>query len=181
MRTGRSSSLALALVLAVGCATSGVGSGHVEMSGKPDEGDRGGEAVFTWRASADATRGTIEVALPDGRIFHGTFSQTSRAAVAEPGSWWGDADPGHVGGGLHDGRSDRGYAWRYGATTDHSGFVRHYSGRVVAQLDGPEGERMRCSFTLARPEEGPASGGVGVCQVSTGERIERATLRGAED
>lgn len=170
--------LALVLALVAGCATSGMGSGRVEAPGKPDA---EGEAVFTWRASADATRGDIEAELPDGRIFRGSFRQVSRATLAEPGSWWGELDPAHAGGGPEEGWGDRGHAWRYGATSDHSGFVRHYSGHVVAQLDGPRGERMRCSFALARPEDGPASGGVGECELSGGERIEHATLRGADD
>jgi hypothetical protein len=156
----------VACVAAAGCATSGVGRGQVEAPGKPEA---EGEAVFVWRADADARRGTIEAVLPDGRDFRGTFLQVTSATVAQdigPG-YWSAAGPG--------------YGWGYMAGYDSSTFVRHYSGRVLAQLDGPEGETMRCLFQLARPEDGPASGGMGACELSSGERIEDATLRGEDD
>lgn len=158
--------MAMVLLLATGCATSGVGAGLVEAPGKPDA---EGEAMFTWRADADATRGTIQAALPDGRVFQGSFLQVTSATVAEDlspyaGAAWGGP-----------------YGWGYGGVYGHSSFVRHYSGRVIAQLAGPGGERMRCFFQLARPEDGPASGGVGECELSGGERIDYATLRGVDD
>lgn len=145
----------------IGCATSGVGSGRVDAPGKPDA---EGEATFTWRAEADATRGTIRATLPDGRVFRGRFVQaTSATMVQDIGGYWG-AD-----------------GWGYGGPYDSTAFVRHYSGQVLAQLEGPSGERMRCNFQLARPEDGPQSGGIGECQLSSGERISYATLRGEEE
>ena len=58
------------------------------------------------------------------------------------------------------------------------GAVHPLTGRVIATLTGPDGQRMRCNFQLADPEAGPQSGGMGDCELSTGERIEDATLRG---
>lgn len=150
----------LAACAVAGCATSGLGEGHVEAPGKPEA---EGEAQFSWRADADATRGTIRAVLPDGRVFSGQFMQVTSTTVAQDlGPYWGGP-----------------YTWGYGGPYyDYSTFVRHYSGRVIAQLDGPSGEVMRCRFLLARPEDGPQSGGVGDCELSSGEHIEYATLRG---
>lgn len=156
----------VACLAAAGCATSGVGRGQVEAPGKPEA---EGEAVFVWRADADARRGTIEAVLPDGRDFRGTFLQVTSATVAQ------DLGPGY------STWAGPGYGWGYMSGYDHSSFVRHYTGRVIAQLDGPDGETMRCVFQLARPEDGPASGGMGDCELSGGERIEYATLRGEDD
>lgn len=153
--------LAAAAGGASGCATSGYGSGRVDAPGKPGA---EGEATFTWRAEANATRGTIRATLPDGRTFTGSFMQvTSATMVQDISGYWG------AGG------------WGYGGPYDSTAFVRHYSGRVLAQLDGPSGERMRCHFQLGRPEDGPQSGGIGSCELSSGERIEYATLRGEDD
>lgn len=149
----------------VGCATSGVGSGQVIAPGKPGA---EGEAMFVWEADADATEGTIRVALPDGRVFRGRFVQSTSATTAQ-------------GFGPDEGLYGAPYRWD-GATAGGSDvFVRTHSGRVLAQLDGPGEERMRCRFVLARPEAGPASGGIGDCELSTGERIGYATLRGEDD
>lgn len=156
---------AIAAGAVAGCATSGYGSGRVEAPGKPEA---EGEATFRWTADADATRGTIRAALPDGRIFRGDFLQVTSTTVAQDlspywASWGGPW-----------------YGWGYGGPYDYTTFVRHYSGRVIAQLEGPNGERMRCRFLLARPEDGPQSGGVGDCELSSGETIAYATLRGEE-
>jgi hypothetical protein len=157
--------IAIAAAGAAGCATTGFGSGRVAAPGKPEA---EGEASFRWRAEPDATRGTINAVLPDGRIFRGSFLQVVSTTVAQ------DLDPywSAWGGPWH--------GWGYSGIYNDTMFVRHYTGRVIAQLTGPEGERMRCRFVLARPEDGPASGGVGDCELSSGETIEYAALRGED-
>ncbi|WP_157068911.1 hypothetical protein [Sandaracinus amylolyticus] len=149
---------ASALALVAGCATSGGGSGTLE-TGKPGEASE--PVAFQWNAAPDATRGTIRAELMDGRDFSGEFLQVTtetRATDLDPywdvwgGPWYGMADD--------------------------TAFIRQYTGRVIAQLTGPEGERMRCHFQLADPEAGPQSGGMGDCELSTGERIQDAMLRG---
>jgi len=147
-----------------GCATSGFGEGHVTAPGKPEA---EGDATFTWRAAADATRGTIRAVLPDGRVFAGEFLQVTTTTQGEElGSYWGGP-----------------YGWAHAGphADDYSTFVRYYSGRVLAELEGPSGEHMRCHFQLAEPERGPQSGGIGDCEISSGERIGHATLRGEEE
>ncbi|UJR82479.1 hypothetical protein [Sandaracinus amylolyticus] len=157
MRTSTVFGLVTLILSAGGCATSGGGSGTLE-TGKPDQTE---PVAFQWNAAPDATHGTIQAELLDGRDFSGEFLQVTtetRATDLDPywdvwgGPWYGMADD----------------------TT----FVRHYTGRVIAQLTGPEGQRMRCNFQLADPEAGPQSGGMGECELSTGERVEDATLRG---
>ncbi len=155
--------ISVGLVSVAGCATSGGGSGLLVSPGKPD-----GESVaFLWRASPDVTNGTIRAILADGREFSGNFMQVSSTTQTEQltpyWSSWGSPWYGWGGPGM--------------AYSD-SGFVRHYSGRVIAQLQGPDGVHMRCFFTLARPEDGPQSGGQGNCEMSNGERIDYAELRG---
>lgn len=144
--------------LAAGCGTSGVGSGTLESAGKPE---REGDVEFTWTADAEATRGTLQAVLPDGRMFSGNFMQITSTTVGDDldGYWTGWN-------GSWDGMSDG------------PEFVRQYSGHVIGQLTGPDGERMRCRFQLAEPEEGPASGGMGECDLTSGETIDDATLRG---
>jgi hypothetical protein len=51
-------------------------------------------------------------------------------------------------------------------------FVTHYSGRVVANLQGPNGTHMRCDFRLMRPTAGMAGGGTGRCQLPNGLTID---------
>lgn len=145
------------------CATSGVGSGRLVSPGKPES---EGPVELTWRAAPDATHGTISAILPDGRTFQGDFLQVTQTTLDRDlrpyWSSWGSPW----------------YGWGYAGAYDTVTFVRHYSGRVIAQLEGPSGEHMRCRFVLARPESGPQSGGQGECELSTGERIDYAVLRG---
>lgn len=158
----------LSLSLAA-CSSSGWGSGTLASPGKP-----GGEGpvVFRWSAGADATSGPIAAVLPDGRRFEGRFVQATSATLDQS---WGPVGVGWVGPGYGYGW---GGSWAYDPYYDSYGYVRHYSGRVIAQLRGPENELMRCFFVLEDPYDGPEEGGMGECELSTGERIDFATLRG---
>ena len=49
--------------------------------------------------------------------------------------------------------------------------ITHYSGQVLANLQGPGGF-MRCDFRLMRPSSGMAGGGVGQCQLPAGAMIQ---------
>ncbi len=48
--------------------------------------------------------------------------------------------------------------------------ITHYSGQVLANLQGPAGY-MRCDFRLMRPSSGISGGGLGTCQLPTGTII----------
>ena len=49
--------------------------------------------------------------------------------------------------------------------------ITHYSGQVLANLQGPGGF-MRCHFTLMSPSYGMAGGGIGQCQLPSGTIIQ---------
>lgn len=153
------------------CSSSGYGSGRLASAGKPNE----GPVTFRWSAGADPTSGPIAAVLPDGRRFEGRFMQVTSGAIDDR---WGVAGVGWVGPGYGYGY---GPGWAYDPYYDSYGYVRQYSGRVVAQLRGPENELMRCFFVLEDPFEGPEEGGMGECAISTGERVDFATLRGEDD
>lgn len=146
----------LLLSLLGACATTGVGTGALEpsRSGRPETVD------FAWRAEPSAVRGTIEASLPSGERFRGSWirldARTDPSSLtayyrAFEGGWMGLSAP---------------------------AFARAYEGDLVALLTGPGDERMRCHFALAHPEEGPAAGSRGSCELSDGHTVEYAELRG---
>jgi hypothetical protein len=162
VRTGRA---LLALAWLGGCATTGTGQGTLAETGKPEG---AGDVAFEWRSGADTTRGTIAATLPDGRTFEGQFVQLVEDVQPEDlGQYWSDLGA-------------PGVRWGSGYGFEPPTTVRERTQRVVAQLQGPGGTRMRCQFDLAAPDRGPASGGFGACDLSTGETIERATLSGED-
>ena len=58
--------------------------------------------------------------------------------------------------------------WQFGLnpiTTTHSG-------KVVANLTGPDSQRMRCNFDLNNPIAGMGGGGQGKCQVAGGTTVD---------
>ncbi len=146
--------------LAAGCATSGIGSGELSAPGKPES---EGMVQFAWDADVGAVGGDIRAVLPDGRAFVGRFLQVTSSTMTQQvgryGASWGPwGTTGGGGGGM--------------------GLVTHYTGLMIATLEGPSGERMRCQFRLEDPPSGPASGGIGDCELSTGEAVRYAVLTG---
>lgn len=139
------------LVLGTGCTTTGIGYGGVGRSGGP--------VAFKWK-SGDAVSGAMSAMLPNGESFAGHFfqitQQTSRNVLAPLWNGW------------HDGW----YDWPYWGPVPATEFVTRYSGKVVANLEGPSGKRMRCRFHLADPVSGMAGGGQGECQMSDGRTID---------
>lgn len=158
----------LSLSLAA-CSSSGYGSGRLASPGTPVA---EGPVAFRWSAGADPTSGPITAVLPDGRRFEGRFMQVTSTTLDD----WGGFRVGYAGPGY-----GWGYGWAYPAYYDGFGYGRTYSGQVVAQLRGPENQLMRCFFVLEDPIDGPEEGGMGECEISTGESIEFATLRGEGD
>jgi hypothetical protein len=147
-----------------GCASAGVGTGRLASPGKPEA---EGPVSFQWNAGLDTTEGDISAALPDGRRFRGRFVQVTTNTVAQGLDAWSTVGAPYYGN------------WRGGAywePVDARSFVTLYTGRVLAQLDGPDGEVMRCTFLLEDPVAGPQSGGLGDCELSTGERVDFAQL-----
>jgi len=144
----------LCATVVVGCKTRGGGEGRTP------EGDV--RVTFEWEQS-NPTSGQLRASLakPDGtlEIYRGPFFQITRESRVESLSpLWAGWYPGWVG-------------WSYWGPVPESAFITHYSGRVVANLEGPDNQRMRCEFRLLRASAGMKGGGEGRCQLASGETI----------
>jgi hypothetical protein len=141
---------ALSLALLAACTTTGIG-----MGASPGGAVR---ATFSWTA-ASARGGTMNAVLSTGAAYQGPFFQvTEETRIDELGPLW-----------VGWGPRRRWHGWDYwGPRQD---VITHYSGRVLANLAGPDG-RMRCEFSLMRPSAGMAGGGEGRCQLPDGTIID---------
>ena len=142
---------ALAFLTLGACTTTGIGSGST----------RGNDvtATFAWKSTDDHS-GELTANLNNGESFTGQYFQiTSESRVEELGPLWGGWRGGWNG-------------WAYWNRTPSDAFVTHYSGKVVANLAGPDAEHMRCRFSLIRPAAGLAGGGEGKCQLPSGKNID---------
>jgi hypothetical protein len=147
-KTWRTVGGALALASLAACATTGAGVGTTRENNLP--------VKFTW-SSDNSVSGAMTATLANGEAFDGKFFQvTSETRVDRLEPLWA---------GWHYRRD-----WPFwDAGPD---FVKHYSGRVVANLQGTQGEHMRCSFRLINPSSGMSGGGAGRCQVPGGETVD---------
>jgi hypothetical protein len=131
--------------------TAGTGAGNVRGTQKP--------VAFTWQSSDDDS-GSITATFGSGRVFKGSYFQiTSDTRVDSLDPLWDGWGPPYR-------RGD----WRYWDREEESGFYKTYSGRVLANLQANDGERMRCRFNLISPSRGMAGGGEGRCQLSESSR-----------
>jgi hypothetical protein len=148
IKTWRTVGGALALASLAACATTGTGVGTTGEDNLP--------VKFSW-SSDNSVSGNMQATLANGEAFDGKFFQvTSETRVDRLGPLW-------TGWGRHR-------DWPFwDAGPD---FVKHYSGRVVANLQAPDGEHMRCSFRLMDPSSGMSGGGAGRCQVPGGETVD---------
>lgn len=136
--------LAMAL-LAAACTTTGTG-----VAESPSGAATG---TFTWKASSP-DRGDMTAMLSSGATYQGQFFQITRDTTVDTlGPLWTGWGRGRWGG--------WGY-WDAGPS-----FVTQYTGKVVANLQGPAGY-MRCRFTLIRSSAGMSGGGDGQCQLPGG-------------
>jgi hypothetical protein len=153
-RAWQSAVLMLMMAGAVACSTEGTGVGE----------SRGGLPVtFTWKEQ-DAVHGQMTATLPNGEEYRGRMYQITSNTRPE------EYDP------LWAGWPNRGGDWGYWEPGPE--FTTHYSGRVLANLVSPEGDHMRCDFSLVHPSRGMRDGGVGRCQLSDG-RVVDATFPAA--
>ena len=142
---------AAATIMTSACTTTGTGTG-VSHNGELS-------ANFTWKES-DAQAGHMTAQISDGRAYDGQYFQitheTNVTTLAPLWTGWG-------------GRWGRWGGWGgyWGPDED---VVTHYSGRVLANLQGPDGY-TRCRFRLARPSSGMGGGGTGQCQLPSGSMI----------
>jgi hypothetical protein len=157
IRLAGASLIALA---AAACTTTGVGYGQA---------NGGLGATFNWTETG-GTRGTMVAQLSNGQVFQGPMFQiTSESRVTDYGSLWAGWGAGW---GWHRPWRGWGFGWGgWGPWGPDEETITHYSGQVLANLQGPGGF-MRCHFTLMSPSSGMAGGGVGQCQLPTGSIIQ---------
>jgi hypothetical protein len=138
----------------VGCKSAGEGMGESPA------GDV--KASFAWEQSGPSS-GTLKatVTKPTGaqETYEGKFYQITHETTVE------------TLGGLWDPWYPRWGGWAYWGPEPKESFVEHYTGHVLANLSGPNGQRMRCQFQLLRSGEGMKGGGQGECQLPSGQTI----------
>lgn len=143
--------VAAATIALAGCVSSGQGYGETRRSGE--------RVDFTWMSGA-AHEGTMTATLANGAVYTGPYFQITRDSRVERLAplWYG--------------WGRRWGGWPYWGPGPDVAFVTHYTGKVVANLAGPEGKHLRCRFQLRRPASEMAGGGVGRCQFASGETID---------
>lgn len=150
----------LAALALAGCTTTGIGTGQVVGSNVG--------ATFSWTESG--THGVMVAQLSDGQVFRGPFFQITSETVADYDPLWNGWGPG-FGWGRGFGGHMWGWGWGgWGPWGPSMDTITHYSGQVLANLQGPGGF-MRCNFRLIRPSVGMAGGGMGTCQLPSGTII----------
>ena len=156
--------VALGCVLSA-CTTTGVGGGHISGQGGLEN-----PVSFSWTSTDGGMTGSMTAALPEGVVFQGRFFQITRETRADMlmPLWhhW------------HNGWNDWPY-WGgpYATPVPATQFITYYSGKVVATLESPDQQHMRCRFHLEGPSRGMSGGGEGECQLSQG-RVVRAVFPG---
>lgn len=154
----RVAAASLMAIAVAGCTTTGVGTGY-STSGNVG-------ATFTWTETG-GTQGTMVAQLSNGQVYQGPMFQITSESVAEYDPLWNG-----WGAGFGWGRGWGGHRWGWGwggwgPWGPDMETITHYSGQVLANLQGPGGF-MRCHFTLMSPSYGMAGGGVGQCQLPSG-------------
>lgn len=159
IRLAGASLIALA---AAACTTTGFGTGQSATGNL--------NANFTYTETG-SVRGTMVAQLSDGQVYQGPFFQvTQESRVMDYGPLWNGWGPGFGWGHGWGGRY-WGYGWDgWGPWGPYDQTITHYSGQVLANLQGPSGF-MRCHFTLVTPSYGMSGGGVGQCQLPSGTII----------
>lgn len=150
----RTAAVSLMAIAVAACTTTGVGIGQ-SVTGNVG-------ATFSWTETG-GTQGTMVAQLSNGQVFQGPMFQVTQETRVDYDPLWYGWGPGF---GWHHRWSGFGFGWGgwgdWGPDT-----ITHYSGQVLANLQGPGGF-MRCHFTLMSPSTGMAGGGIGQCQLPTG-------------
>ncbi|MHB1207987.1 MAG: hypothetical protein ACYCZX_20650 [Rhodospirillaceae bacterium] len=173
----KSATILTALASLAACApTSGVGVASTPA------GDL--RATMSWQSNGGRS-GVMTAQLSNGESYTGRYfqiSQETQVTDLDP-LWIGWNGPGFRRPGFWGGYGWRGRRWGGGfgygggwGGWDYWGpqtaFVTTYSGRVVANLEGPNGTHMRCTFDLRNPSYGMPGGGQGGCQMPSGQTID---------
>jgi hypothetical protein len=146
-RVSLAAAVSMALVLGA-CTTMGTGSGSTSSGANP--------VSFNWKSKDGGVTGTMSATVESGDVFTGPYleiTQTAQNDAFYP---------------MWAGWSPRWRDWTYGL----NGPTTTYTGKVVANLQGPNSQRMRCRFDLNDPVSGMGGGGQGKCQVAGGTTID---------
>jgi hypothetical protein len=158
MRTAQFALLLAAAILGA-CATVSTGIGYGTSRNNGSE-----EIRFEWR-SRSSVEGTLTAIEPDGRTFTGSYFQiTSETRIDRLHPLW-------------IGWNNPWRGWRYWNAAPTPEFIRHYSGRVLANLVAADGARMRCRLRLQVPGDGMRGGAQGRCQAPDGRAIDASFPR----
>lgn len=151
----------LVAIAIAGCTTTGMGTGQSTT------GHLG--ATFTW-TETNGTRGSMVAQLSNGQVYQGPMFQITSESVADYDPLWRGWGFGFGWGHGWGGRRWGGGWGGWGPWGPDEETITHYSGQVLANLQGPGGF-MRCDFRLMRPSVGMAGGGMGQCQLPSGTII----------
>ncbi|MDB5858056.1 MAG: hypothetical protein JWQ76_1745 [Ramlibacter sp.] len=162
LATRRAAGLAAAAAAAatlMACTTMGTGMGSESPGNQP--------VAFSWTSKDGGITGTMSATVDANAQFSGPFLQvTHETHVDAMGPMWD---------GLAPGWSDWG-GWSVWGLSDDA-FVTSYSGKVLADLKGANGQQMRCRFQLNDPMSGMGGGGQGDCQVAGGRKVSAVFAR----
>jgi hypothetical protein len=145
--TGLAAIVCAGLVLGA-CTTLGTGSGSTLAGDQP--------VSFAWQSKDGGVTGTMTATLSSGPVYTGPYLEITSTTQAP------DFYP------MWRGWSRYWSDWQFGIDANRT----TYTGKVVANLEGPGAQRMRCRFDLTDPLAGMSGGGQGQCQVAGGSTID---------
>lgn len=149
------------LALALGaCTTRGTGAGETTAGSSP--------VTFNWTSTDGGVSGTMTASFPGGVTYTGPYLEiTATTQSTQLAPMWSGWAVGWSG-------------WQYGfgGPWAFDGTTTTYSGKMAANLQGPDSKRMRCNFALNDPPSGMAGGGQGKCQIAGGATIDAVFGRG---
>jgi hypothetical protein len=145
----------VAASMLLACTTMGIGTGTVTPGNTP--------VAFSWTSKDGGNTGTMSATLGTDGTFTGPFLQATSTVQSE------GYEP--LWAGWQTGWADWGY-WDGFPGFPGTTFTTSYSGKVLANLQGPDTQRLRCSFQLNNPPAGMGGGGQGQCQFSSGRTVD---------
>jgi hypothetical protein len=162
MATQRAAALAAAAAAAatlMACTTMGTGTGVESPGNKP--------VNFSWISKDGGITGTMSATVDANAQFSGPFLQVTHTThVNAMGPMWD---------GLAPGWSDWD-GWSVWGLSDDA-FSTTYTGKVLADLKGADGQQLRCQFRLADPMAGMGGGGQGDCKFAGGRKVSAVFAR----
>ena len=157
MKWNFSKGLAAALCMGVAlgaCTTMGTGTGSTLQGDNP--------VSFAWKSRDGGVTGTMTATLPAGEYSGPYLEVTHTSQNLDFGPMWAGWSPYWA-------------DWQFGFAPQQT---TTYTGKVVANLQGPNSQRMRCNFNLNSPLAGMGGGGQGKCQVAGGTTVDATFPKG---